>query len=204
MSKYVLPAKFFVPLGEVAEPRQVFDTLEEAAAAYKSGPFGPMLEWKGPFNGPFPLCREWHGYSNVAVTGMSIWPPDCIYEIDVETTQEAERLYDVWQYMVKQAAEQRAIETEIVAPELSTREPYTIIGELRIYEPDEGDYLKATIEGFTHALVEDIADHFFDDWQELDYRRPVSLGQVRVIVELLEQPLPYPPGRPTTPPSPAR
>ena len=184
MSKYVLPAKFFVPLGEVAEPRQVFDTLEEAAAAYKSGPFGPMLEWKGPFNGPFPLCREWHGYSNVAVTGMSIWPPDCIYEIDVETTQEAERLYDVWQYMVKQAAEQRAIETEIVAPELSTREPYTIIGELRMWEHEDDNYMAVTVKGI--RLVEDIADHFFDDWQEINTGRPVSLGQARVIVELLD------------------
>jgi len=98
MSKYVLPPKSWYGLGEVREPRQVFDTLEEAAAAYKSGLFGPMLEWKGPFSGPFPHCQEWHGYSSAVVTGMGPFPPDCIYEIDVETTKEAEHLYDHWRY----------------------------------------------------------------------------------------------------------
>ena len=185
MSKYVVPATRMYPTIKKFD-RRVFDTLDEAKIAYQPGLFGAIVGWEGPFNGPFPHCQVWHGYADSTVTGMGPFPPDCIYEIDVETTQEAERLYDVWQYMVKQAAEQRAIETEIVAPELSTREPYTIIGELRIYEPDEGDYLKATIEGFTHALVEDIADHFFDDWQEINTGRPVSLGQARVIVELLD------------------
>ena len=186
MSKYVLPVQSFILHDEIAEPRQVFDTLEEAAAAYKSGLFGPMLEWKGPFNGPFPLCREWHGMSSAVVTGMGPFPPECIYEILVETIQEAERLYDVWQYMVEQAAEERARETVLMAPELSTREPYVVEGELIMTDDYKHEALNVRIDKV--ELLSDIADHFFDSWEEFDGGEPVSLGRVRITVELLEQP----------------
>jgi len=180
MSKYVLPPKSWYGLGEVREPRQVFDTLEEAAAAYKSGLLGPMLEWKGPFSGPFPLCREWHGHSNAVVTGMGPWPPECIYEIDVETTQEAKLLYDQWLSLAKKAAEERKAAE---MPSLKRKKPLVIKGKAVIH--DDGEFLGISVK--KTDLIGGIIDAFLEvpDPNRLD---GFTFGPVRITVELLDAP----------------
>ena len=180
MSKYVLPKKSWYGLGEVRGPRQVFDTLEEAAAAYKSGLLGPMLEWKGPFSGPFPLCQEWHGHSSAVVTGMGPFPPDCIYEIDVETTQEAERLYDMWRSMVEQAAKERKAAE---MPRLKRKKPWVIKGKAVIH--DDGEFLGISVK--KTDLIGGIIDAFLEvpDPNRLD---GFTFGPVRITVELLDAP----------------
>ena len=180
MSKYVLPPKSWYGLGEVREPRQVFDTLEEAAAAYKSGLFGPMLEWKGPFSGPFPHCQEWHGYSSAVVTGMGPFPPDCIYEIDVETTKEAEHLYDHWRYFeIKAEVAREAAEM----PRLKRKKPLVIKGKAVIH--DDGEFLGISVK--KTDLIGGIIDAFLEvpDPNRLD---GFTFGPVRITVELLDAP----------------
>lgn len=180
MAKYVVPAKRIVRLesGEDKSPRQVYDTLDEAEAGYKSGLFGAILEWHGPYDGPFPHCQEWHGHSSAVVTGMGPFPPDCIYEIDVETTKEAEHLYDQWRYFVIKAAVEREAAKE---PRLTERTLMTLEGKCMFY--DSGEYQAVMVDEIN--IYDAIADAFVSAPEGTDLDDFI-LGKVRVTVELLE------------------
>ena len=69
---------------------------------------------------------------------------------------------------------------------VDTREPYVVEGELIVTDDYKHEAFNVRIDKV--ELLSDIADHFFDSWEEFDGGEPVSLGRVRITVELLEQP----------------
>ena len=179
MSKYVVPATRMYPTIKKFD-RRVFDTLDEAKIAYQPGLFGAIVGWEGPFNGPFPHCQVWHGYADSTVTGMGPWPPDCIYEIDVETVKEAELLYDQWLYLAVKAEEERR---EKLKPRVKGFNPLVLEGDCQI--DDDGEYLGIRVGGIN--LIGGIIEDFLDvpDQNRLD---GFKFGPVRVTVELLKKP----------------
>jgi len=154
--------------------------LEEAEAGYVSGLFGAILEWHGPYDGPFPLCQEWHGSSSAVVTGLGPFPPDCIYEIDVETIQEAERLYDQWRYLVEQEKARRLQEEE---PHLTGQTLMVLEGKCAINEYDDQLGIDVGGSDITAKIIET-----FVDWSDRDRLDGFTFGPVRITVELLDAP----------------
>jgi len=69
---------------------------------------------------------------------------------------------------------------------VDTREPYVVEGELVMTEDYKHETLNVRIDKV--ELLSDIADHFFDSWEEFEGGEPVSLGRVRITVELLDAP----------------